>query len=334
VFNGFLSPFSMALLFVIGAHLLVHASSEGPALSTGIFLAFSSAFGAFMTGMAALSVSALSVLQARVHWTRLAPVLDVAPEVDSSKADPGRLTGRIDLEGVSFRYRADGPMTLDGVSLHALPGECIALVGPSGSGKSTLFRVLLGFEQLHTGRVLFDGQDLAGIDVEAVRRQLGVVLQNGKINAGSLLMNIAGTRELPLDDAWQAARDAGLEEDIKATMPMGLHTTINEGGSNLSGGQRQRLLIARALAQKPAILLFDEATSALDNKTQDIVTRSLDRMKITRILIAHRLSTIRRADRIYVIEEGRVVQTGTFDQLMKGGGLLADFIHASERESA
>jgi NHLM bacteriocin system ABC transporter ATP-binding protein len=330
LFNTVLSPLSLAVLFIVGASLLLRPAGEPAALSTGAFLAFSSAYGAFLAGMSAVSNAALSVFEAKVHWARAKPILDATPEVDSSKADPGRLSGRVELEGVSFRYREDGPMTLNDVSLRVMPGECVALVGPSGSGKSTVFRALLGFEPIRRGRILYDGQDLTGLNVEAVRRQLGVVLQNGKINAGTLLENIAGARELSLDDAWQAARDAGLEEDIKATMPMGMHTMISEGGTNLSGGQRQRLLIARALALKPAILLFDEATSALDNKTQDLVTQCLERMKITRILIAHRLSTIRRADRIYVIDEGRVVQSGTFDELTKGPGLVRDFVRAGD----
>jgi ABC-type bacteriocin/lantibiotic exporter with double-glycine peptidase domain len=235
------------------------------------------------------------------------------------------LTGRLALEHVTFRYREDGPLILDDVSVYAEPGEFIALVGPSGSGKSTVFRLLLGFETPLSGTVYYDGQDLAGLDIQAVRRQLGVVLQNGRISSAPIFDSITAGALVSLDEAWEAARMAGFAEDIEQ-MPMGMHTVISEGGSNLSGGQRQRLLIARSLVLKPKIILMDEATSALDNRTQSIVTESLDRLNATRVVIAHRLSTIRNADRIYVIEAGRVVQVGTFEELVNQEGLFARLV--------
>jgi ATP-binding cassette subfamily C protein len=207
------------------------------------------------------------------------------------------------------------------VTIQAEAGEFIALVGPSGSGKSTIIRLLLGFETPEQGTIYYDGQDLSGLDISAVRRQLGVVLQNGRINNASIFENISSNALITMDEAWEAARMAGFAEDIQA-MPMGMHTVISEGGTNLSGGQRQRLLISRALVLKPRILLFDEATSALDNRTQAIVSESLERLQVTRLVIAHRLSTIRKADHIYVIEAGRVVQQGTFDQLANQEGLF------------
>jgi ATP-binding cassette subfamily C protein len=211
------------------------------------------------------------------------------------------------------------------VSISASKGEFIALVGSSGSGKSTILRLLLGFETPQAGSIYYDGQDLSGLDVNAVRRQLGVVLQNGQLGSASIFENIAGGAQLTLDEAWEAARMSGLADDITA-MPMQMHTVVSEGGGNLSGGQRQRLLIARALAFKPRILLFDEATSALDNRTQAIVSESLDKLEVTRIVIAHRLSTIRNAHRIYVLQAGRVIQQGTFEQLTVQGGLFAQLI--------
>jgi ABC-type bacteriocin/lantibiotic exporter with double-glycine peptidase domain len=224
-----------------------------------------------------------------------------------------------------FRYRSDSALILDQVSIKAEPGEFIALVGPSGSGKSTLLRLLLGFDVPESGTVTYDGQDLAGLDVHAVRRQLGVVLQNSRLMSGSIFENISSSALITMDEAWEAARLSGLADDI-AAMPMGMHTMVSEGGTNLSGGQRQRLLIARALALRPRILLFDEATSALDNRTQAIVSESLDRLKVTRVVVAHRLSTIRNADRIYVLQTGRLVQQGTFAELAEQPGLFNQLI--------
>jgi ABC-type bacteriocin/lantibiotic exporter with double-glycine peptidase domain len=251
------------------------------------------------------------------------------PEVNTEKADPGRLTGRIAIAHAMFRYRSEGAMTLNDVSIHAEPGEFIALVGPSGSGKSTLLRLLLGFDTLESGVISFDGQDLASLNVNAVRRQLGVVMQNSRLMSASIFENIASNALISTDEAWEAARMAGLAEDIEA-MPMGMHTVISEGGSNLSGGQRQRLLIAKALARRPKILLFDEATSALDNRTQQIVSESLDRLKVTRIVVAHRLSTIRNADRIYVLQQGRLIQQGNFEQLAAEPGLFQQLVHRQQ----
>jgi ATP-binding cassette subfamily C protein len=201
----------------------------------------------------------------------------------------------------------------------------VAFVGPSGSGKSTLLRLLLGFERPERGAVHYDGRNLAALDVTAVRRQLGVVLQAGRLMPGSLLENIRGGGLLTLDEAWAAARHAGLEEDIRA-LPMGMHTVIGEGSSTLSGGQRQRLLIARALARQPRILFLDEATSALDNRTQAMVSRSLEQLQCTRVVIAHRLSTVVNADRIHVLTEGRIVQTGTYEELAAQEGLFRDLV--------
>lgn len=172
------------------------------------------------------------------------------------------------------------------------------------------------------GVVSYDDQTISELDMTAVRRQLGVVLQQSRIMAGTLFDNIAAGGLITPDDAWEAARAAGLDADI-AAMPMQMHTHVNAGGSNLSGGQRQRLLIARALVRQPKIVLLDEATSALDNHTQAIVTASLERLQATRVVVAHRLSTIQQADRIYVIDGGRVVETGTFATLAKQAGVFS-----------
>lgn len=322
VFNEALPTVSSILLFWFAILFIQH--SQG-GLSTGSFLAFNAAFAIFIQGATDLSNTLTDVLEVVPLWERAQSIIKAEPEADPSKTDPGRLTGRLALEHVTFRYRDDGPPILDDVSLHAEPGEFIALVGPSGSGKSTIFRLLLGFEPPAFGTVYYDNQDLAGLDVHAVRRQLGVVLQNGRISTGSVFDLIAGGALVSMDEAWEAARNAGFADDIKQ-MPMGMHTAISEGGTNLSGGQRQRLLIARALILKPKIILMDEATSALDNTTQAIVTDSLDKMRATRVVIAHRVSTIRNADRIYALEAGRIVQVGTFEKLVNQQGLFSRLV--------
>jgi ABC-type bacteriocin/lantibiotic exporter with double-glycine peptidase domain len=234
------------------------------------------------------------------------------------------------MERVSFSYGEAGPRVLDGLSLSVEPGQFAAVVGTSGSGKSTLLRLLLGFELPDSGVVRYDGHDLAELDASAVRRQLGVVLQGGRLDAGSIFENISGGAPISLDEAWSAAEDAGIADEIHA-MPMGMHTLLSSGGGNLSGGQRQRLLIARALVRRPRVLFLDEATSALDNRTQAVIARSLERSRATRFVIAHRLSTIRGADRIFVLEGGRVAQQGTFEALAaETDGLFARLI---ERQS-
>lgn len=326
IFNTLLPSLTAALIFGVLVLQLRQAQATGnPGLSTGLFLAFSAAFGIFITGATSLSNAVLSVLEIVILWRRAEPILTAEPEVTAAKADPGRLSGQIRVDRLTFRYRDDGPLTLDQVSLDIRPGEFIALVGPSGSGKSTLMRLLLGFDSPLEGGVYYDGQDLAGLDVMAVRRQLGVVLQNSRINSGSIFDLVAANTPISVTEAWEAAEMAGFADDIR-TMPMGMYTFVNEGGTNLSGGQRQRLMIARSLALKPKILLFDEATSALDNQTQAIVTQSLDRLGVTRIVVAHRLSTIRNADRIYVMQAGQIIQQGSFGELAAQPGLFAQLI--------
>jgi len=308
------------------ANLAIAGTTAGMAgLSIGTFLAFNAAFGTFITGASSLSNTIIDIMDIAIMWKRAEPILKELPEVNRGKADPGRLQGGVRFDRVSFRYCKEGSLTLDRVSLEAKPGEFIALVGPSGSGKSTTVRLLLGFEKPEDGTIAFDGQDLSGLDVTAVRRQLGVVLQNGRLNSASIFENISAGALITMDEAWEVARLAGFAEDVE-NMPMGMHTVVSEGGTNLSGGQRQRLLITRALVLKPKVLIFDEATSALDNRTQAIVSESLDQLNVTRIVIAHRLSTIRNADRIYVLQNGQVMQQGTFDELMHHTGLFADLM--------
>lgn len=294
-------------------------------IGLGDYAAFSAAFGQFTAAIVSLTGVLPTLLGLIPLYERARPILETAPEETRGQTDPGPLQGRIEMQDVTFRYGPGLPTVLRGVSMRANPGELVALVGPSGSGKSTAIRLLLGFAPPETGIIAFDGLDLARFDRRAVRRQLGVVLQRGTVLAGSLLENIGSGAPLSADDAMAVARAAGLEADI-AAMPMGVHTLINDGGGTLSGGQRQRLMIARALARRPRILILDEATSALDNRTQQIVTENLEAMGITRIVVAHRLSTVRHADRIYVMEAGRIVEEGRFSELMAREGLFSRLV--------
>ena len=320
VFNSILPIAATVSIFSV---VVFGATEEAGAMSTGSFLAFNSAFTQFLSAAVTMSSSIILMMSLLPVYERLQPILNTSPEVDRSKASPGELSGEIEISQLSFRYETDGPLILKELSFHIKPGEFVAFVGPSGSGKSTLFRLLLGFEIPERGAIQFDGQDLSVLDIDKVRRQIGVVLQQSKIMPGNIFDNIIGTSLLTLDDAWEAARMAGLDQDIKE-MPMGMHTIIGEGASTFSGGQRQRLLIARAIANKPRILLFDEATSALDNRTQAVVSESLERLQATRIVIAHRLSTIMNADRIFVMEDGRLVQSGKYNDLIQQPGLFAE----------
>ncbi|MBI4861903.1 MAG: NHLP bacteriocin export ABC transporter permease/ATPase subunit, partial [Candidatus Riflebacteria bacterium] len=326
VFNalyGALDVVSTGVIFYgIATFMESPGSRGGLSMSTGDFLAFQSAFGVFYSSTLGMARTAIGMLDIVPIWERARPILETSPEADTLKADPGRLQGDVEVSHVSFRYVPDGPLILDDVTLRARPGEFVAIVGPSGSGKSTLLRMLVGFDQPEAGTIFFDGKALPSVDARRVRRQIGVVLQGGTLVAGHLYANIIGSLPLSIEDAWEAARMAGFDRDIK-TMPMGMQTVITEDASTLSGGQRQRLLIARALVSRPRIVIFDEATSALDNETQAIVTRSLAQLQATRIVIAHRLSTIQNADRIYVVEKGKVVESGRYDELISLDGLFA-----------
>ena len=302
------------------------ASATGSTLTEnlGVFLAFFAAFGQTMGAIGSWASGVSESLVAIPHLTRLKPLITQAAEIADDRKPPGELAGALELSRVTFRYAPGGPPVLDAVSLRIAAGEYVAIVGPSGSGKSSLFRLLLGFEQPESGAVFYDGKSLDTLDTSAVRRQLGVVLQNGRLATGSLYDNICGGVRLSLDQAWEAARLAALDGDIRA-MPMGMHTLVAEGVNTLSGGQRQRLMIARAIARRPRILLLDEATSSLDNRSQAVVSASLGALNVTRLVIAHRLSTVREADRIVVLVDGKIVQEGTYEALSSAAGVFLDF---------
>ncbi|MGW2327699.1 NHLP bacteriocin export ABC transporter permease/ATPase subunit [Streptomyces sp. NPDC001700] len=308
--------------------LVVFMLLAGPArgsMSAGGFLTFNTSVTMLLTSVTQLTNSLVSVVAVLPMFEEVKPILDEPPEVRGGSTQPGPLSGALQARNLTFRYGADGPLVLDDVSLEVRPGEFVAVVGPSGCGKSTLLRLLIGFERPVSGSVLYDGQDLAALDQAAVRRQCGVVLQNAQPLGGTVLDCIRGAEPFTPEEAMAAAELAGLAEDIRQ-MPMGLHTMISGSGA-ISGGQRQRLMIAQALIRRPRVLFFDEATSALDNETQRIVIDSTRRLNASRLVIAHRLSTVMDADRVLVMEEGRVVEQGAPAELMaQPGGKLHELV--------
>lgn len=316
VFQSFFPLVASMVLFYLVA-------SKESTLSAGQFIAFFAAFTAFLAAMLSMASALLSLVHVVPLYERAKPILTTLPEVNDQLEDPGDISGAIEVKHIQFRYGADLPLVLKDISLNIKAGQFVAFVGASGCGKSTLLRLLLGFEQPDSGSVYFDGQDMRSLDISLLRSQFGVVLQNSKLMSGDMYTNIVGTSNLTVDEAWEAAAMAGLDDDIRS-MPMGMHSVISEGGSTLSGGQRQRLMIARAIARRPKVIFFDEATSALDNRTQAIVSESLEKLQATRIVIAHRLSTITNADMIYVFDKGTIVQSGTYDELISAEGLFAD----------
>jgi ABC-type bacteriocin/lantibiotic exporter with double-glycine peptidase domain len=323
VFNSALPVISLAVIFACSTQLMGQPFLQ--ALTTGTFLAFLASFVQFQAATLQLSSAVESALSIVPTHERAIPILETEPEVSEANKHPGELNGAIEVSHLTFRYQADAPLVLRDVSFAVRPGEFVAIVGPSGSGKSSLFRLLLGFEKPESGAIYCDAQDLSGLDVQAVRQQMGVVIQNARVASGSIFENIIGSSPLSVDDAWDAARGAGLAEDINQ-MPMGMYTIVSEGGGNLSGGQRQRLLIARAIVRKPRVFLFDEATSALDNRTQAVVSRTLEALQSTRIVIAHRLSTIVNANRIFVMEKGVLIQSGSYGELAEQPGLFRTLV--------
>ncbi len=294
--------------------------------SMGDYYAFASAFG--------LVSSAFSTLvstgeKAAMMWSileLLQPIMDATPEIEEDKKVITHLSGGIELNNVSFRYKDSLPLILDNLTLKIRPGQYVGIVGKTGCGKSTLMRLMLGFEKPQKGAIYYDGQDVQSIDLKSLRQHVGTVMQNGSLFQGDIFSNITiSAPQLTLKEAWDAAEAAGMAEDIRS-MPMGMHTLISEGSGGISGGQRQRIMIARAIAPKPKILMFDEATSALDNITQKIVSDSLDQLKCTRIVIAHRLSTIKECDRILVLDQGKIIEDGTYDELIAKNGFFAELI--------
>lgn len=302
-------------------------------VSLADYYAFNAAYGMVMGAFATLIGMTASFAQIKPMLEMVRPVLEAVPEVSENKKVVTRLFGGIELNNISFRYSPNMPLVIDDLSLKIRPGQYVAIVGGTGCGKSTLMRLMLGFEKPQKGAVYYDGRDLSGLDLKSLRRNIGVVMQNGKLFQGDIFSNITISAPwLTMDDAWEAAEMAGIAADIR-DMPMGMFTIISEGSGGISGGQRQRLMIARAIAPKPKILIFDEATSALDNLTQKIVSDSLDSLKCTRIVIAHRLSTIRQCDRILVLNQGKIVADGKYEDLLESSRFFAELVARQQLDS-
>ena len=314
-----------AAIGLIGT-VVMYSAAIGSGVTYDNYMAFTASYGYISAAFMEISSIALIIAGIRPTIEMVTPILDQEPEVTGGRQIVTRLGGNIELNHVSFRYSETMPDVLDDLSIRIKSGEYVAIVGETGCGKSTLVRILLGFEKPRVGAVFYDGKDINSLDLRSLRRHIGVVMQNGKLLMGSIFENITISAPwLGLDDAWEAAEAAGIAQDIRE-MPMGMQTMISEGQGGISGGQKQRLLIARAIAPKPNVLIFDEATSALDNLTQRKVTEALDSYKCTRLVIAHRLSTIQACDRILVLRNGKIAEDGTYDELIAENGFFAELV--------
>jgi NHLM bacteriocin system ABC transporter ATP-binding protein len=317
----------------LAANIVLYFIAADCGVSQSDFYAYTVAYGMVMGAFKSLAGVALSFGQIKPVMEMASPFLDEVPETSEKREEVLKLSGSIELGNVSFRYDEKSPYILKNLSLKIKEGEYVAIVGKTGCGKSTLVRLLLGFETPVKGAIYFGNKNIENIDLSSLRRHIGVVMQNGGLFQGDIYSNIViSAPELSLDAAWEAAEIAGIADDIRA-MPMGMSTLIAEGQGGISGGQKQRLMIARAVAPKPKILIFDEATSALDNVTQKKVSEALDKMGCTRIVIAHRLSTIKNCDRILVIDNGSIIESGNYDQLMEKKGFFAELVERQKLDA-
>ena len=324
----------LSTVITLFSNIVLYYLAVESGIGQSAYFAFTAAYGTLMGAFMSMSEIALSAAQIQPVLEMAEPFLKTEPETTQGKEIVTHISGGIELNHVSFRYSEESPYILSDLSLKIQPGEYVAVVGRTGCGKSTLIRLLLGFEKPERGVVYYDGKDLNSLDLPSLRRKIGTVMQDAGLFQGDIYSNIVITApQLTLDDAWEAAEVAGIADDIRA-MPMGMNTLISEGQGGISGGQRQRIMIARAVAPKPKLLIFDEATSALDNKTQKQVSEALDKMGCTRLVIAHRLSTIRHCDRILVLDGGKIIEDGTYDELIEKGGFFAELVERQRLDTA
>ncbi len=317
---------TLSLALSLAGTLVLYYVAIKSRVSVADYYAFNTAYA--MVSSAFMSVVSIAVTVADIGPTleMAKPIMDAAPESQERKEIVTQLNGAIELSHISFRYDESMPNIIDDLSLTIKPGEYLAIVGSTGCGKSTLMRLLMGFETPQKGSIFYDRRNIKKLDLESLRKHIGVVMQDGKLFLGDIYSNIVITApELTMDQAWEAAEIASIADDIR-NMPMGMNTMVSEGQGGISGGQRQRLMIARAIAPKPKVLMFDEATSALDNITQKKISEAIDSLKCTRIIIAHRLSTIQHADRIIFLDKGKIVEDGTYEELIAKNGYFADFV--------
>lgn len=319
--SNYFIAFSTAVPVLASGVIFAVAVLRGPdSISIGDFLAVFAILMIFCAAILRFGQSFEAIATIIPSFEQVKPILQELPETQETANPSHELHGRIHFDQVSFRYAEDSPLVLDQITIHAEPGEFVAIVGESGAGKTTLLQLALGLEKPLAGAVYYDTRDLAYLNSRAMRQQIGLVLQDGVLMPGNILENIVGSLSgLTTEDAWRAAKLAAVDGEI-AAMPMGMFTILGDNENIFSGGQAQRIQIAAALAKRPRIVFFDEATNWLDTENQAKIIENLENLVATRIVIAHRLSTIRKADRIYVLQSGKIVQKGRFEELFSTEG--------------
>ena len=317
---------AISLLITLLGNIVLFTVASKSNIEVSSYMAFVSSYGVLSAAFVSLTqvIGMISTIQPVYEMAR--PILEAEPEIDQNKINLESIKGNIKLDNVSFKYTENGPLVLNELSMDIKEGEYVAIVGQTGCGKSTLVRLLLGFEKPLSGKVYFDDIDIDTVNLTTLRRNIGTVMQNGTLFHADIFSNIIiSSPNLKEEDAWKAAEIANIADDIKE-MPMGMKTVISEGQGGISGGQKQRIMIARSIVHRPKVLIFDEATSALDNKTQKSISESISKLNCTRIVIAHRLSTIKAADRIIMLEGGKIIEEGNYQQLIDKKGKFAELV--------